>query len=153
MGARFSLTFDFWSPCRACNFVIIYIYIYIYLYISSSPSCPYRRRCCPVSVRPSSCPSRRRRPSFVRPSRRVSPIVAVVVLCSSVRPVVRPVVVVRSLSVRSVVHLSGIISDMKPCSIRWIWIQELLRLLRIRTNMNVLRAFRLRTNRSVTSVS
>ena len=50
----------------------IYIYIYTsYIYISS-----------------------------VRPSCRVRPVVAFVVLCPSVRPVVRPVVVVRPLSIR-----------------------------------------------------
>ena len=84
-----------------------YIYIYIYMYISSVRQscssrrrrsrslsvlpfrCPSRRRR-PSSVRPSRRPSRRRRPSSVRPSRRVPscPVVAVVVPCSSVRPVV-----------------------------------------------------------------
>ena len=41
----------------------------------SVPSCPSRRR---------RCSSRRRRPSSVRPSRRVRPVVAVIVLCPSV---------------------------------------------------------------------
>ena len=44
--------------------------------------------------------------SSVRPSRRFRPIVAVVVvLCPSIRPVVRPVVVVRPLSVGPVVSV------------------------------------------------
>ena len=46
-----------------------YIYIYIYTYCLSVPSClSRRRRRQPLSIRPSSRPSRRR-PSFVRPSR------------------------------------------------------------------------------------
>ena len=74
----------------------IYIYIYIVRLVGDGPS--------PSSssvLRPS---SRRRRPSSVCPSRRVSAVVAVVVFCPSVRPVVHPivVVVVRHLSVRSV---------------------------------------------------
>ena len=39
----------------------------------------------------------------IRRSRRVRPVVAVVVLCPCVRPVVRPIVVVRPLSIRPVV--------------------------------------------------
>ena len=58
-----------------------------------------------------SCLSRRcRRPSSVRPSHRVRPVLAGVVLCPSVRPVVRPVVVVCPLSVRPVV--------VRPLSVR-----------------------------------
>ena len=110
-----------------CTYLYIYIYIcmlyiyierereknnnmniYIYIFIRIRLPCLV----CPVtavvlSVRPSRRPSRRRRrPSSVRPSRLVRPVVAVVFLCPSapVRPVVvllcrlsrlvRPVVVV-----------------------------------------------------------
>ena len=62
-------------------------------------SVPSRHRRRSLSVRLSCRPSPRRRPSSVRLSRRVRPVVAVAVLCSSVRPVVRPVVVVSPLSV------------------------------------------------------
>ena len=75
------------------------IYIYVYVSCPSVPPCPSRCHRRPLSVRP----SRRRPPSSARPSCRVRPVVVVVVLCPSVRPVVRPVVVVRPLSVRSVV--------------------------------------------------
>ena len=67
--------------------------------ISVRPS----RRLCSVavvrrlSVRPTRRPSRRRRPSSVRPSHRVRPVATVIVLCGSVRPLVRPAVVVRRL--------------------------------------------------------
>ena len=74
-----------------------------------------RRRRRPLSVRPSRRPSRRRRPSSVRAStsaRRRRP--------SSVRPslclVVRPVVVVRPLSVRPAVRLN--ITHKTSCNIR-----------------------------------
>ena len=77
----------------------------------------HRRRRRPLSVRPSRRPSRRsrlysvrpycrpsrRRPSSVRPSPVVRPVV---VSPLSVRTVVRPVVVVRPLSVRRVVRLN-----------------------------------------------
>ena len=66
----------------------IHVYIYICIYIPSVPSCPSHRRC----------------PSPVRPSRRVRSIVAI---CPSVRAIVRPVVVARPLSVHPVVSVSS----------------------------------------------
>ena len=81
------------------------------------PLRPSRRAPSSSSVRPSRCPSRRRRPSSVRPSVPSSVPSSSAVLCPSVHvhpssssvlcPSVRPVVVVvRPLSVRPVVRLN-----------------------------------------------
>ena len=75
-----------------------YLKLWNYIYRPSVPACPFRRRrrrhpSVRQSRRPSRRPHRRRRPSSVRPSRRVPsyPVVTVVVLCPSVRSVIRPV--------------------------------------------------------------
>ena len=88
-------------------------YTYIYTYRSSVPF--PRRRCRPMSVRPSRHPSRCRRPSCLRP---LSPRVPSLPKSSSVRPsapswssvlcpsvLVRPVVVVHPLPVQPFVRL------------------------------------------------